>query len=214
MQWRSVDGDDSPPGHGRALTVGPRALLVEVAGADEARLLADWVRSNGVTCDDVVPAAGTVLLDGLADLDRARSVLERWSPDAAATVPGALVHVPVHYDGADLERVADLWQVSVDEVVSRHTGHEFVSAFTGFAPGFAYLSGLPPAWAVDRLETPRAVVPAGSVALADAWCGIYPGASPGGWLLLGRTDVVLWDLDRPGGPALLPPGTRVRFVVA
>lgn len=214
MVWRSVDGDDASSGGSRTLAVGPRALLVEVAGAEEARLLADWVRASGVTCDDVVPAARTVLLDGVADLEQARSLLQRWSLDDVPAATGALVHIPVHYDGVDLERVADLWEVSVDEVVARHTRHEFVSSFTGFAPGFAYLSGLPPAWAVGRLETPRSLVPAGSVALADAWCGIYPGASPGGWLLLGRTDVVLWDLERPGGPALLPPGTRVRFVVA
>ncbi|WP_110238627.1 5-oxoprolinase subunit B family protein [Nocardioides gilvus] len=214
MDRRSVHSDGSRTRRGRTLAVGPHALLVEVSGADEARVLADWIRAGPLVCDDVVPAASTVLLDGVADLDRARSIVENWSPEQAVAQHGALVRIPVHYDGEDLGRVADLWGVSLDEVVGRHTGCEFVSSFTGFAPGFAYLTGLPPAWAVSRLESPRAHVPAGSVGLADAWCGIYPTSSPGGWLLLGRTDAVLWDLDRSGGPALLPPGTRVRFVVA
>lgn len=201
-------------GHLRTLRVGPRALLVEVSGADEARLLADWVRGNGLHCDDVVPAARTVLLDGVDDPESARTVVARWSPTEPAGTSGELVHIPVHYDGADLERVADVWGVGVDEVVARHTTCEFISSFTGFAPGFAYLSGLPTEWSVPRLDVPRAVVPAGSVALADDWCAVYPGESPGGWLLLGRTGVTLWDLSRTAGPALLMPGTRVRFVVA
>lgn len=214
MQWLSDDGDRARPARSRTLSVGPHALLVEVADAEEARLLAAWIRAVGLPCDEVVPAAGTVLLDGVNDLERAREMVEGWTPDEASAAGGDLVQVPVRYDGDDLDRVADLWEVGVDEVIARHTGLEFVSSFTGFAPGFAYLSGLPPAWAVGRLDSPRTVVPAGSVALADTWCGVYPGASPGGWLLLGRTDVVLWDLDRPGGPALLAPGTRVRFVSA
>ena len=118
----------------------------------------------------------------------------------------------MRYDGPDLEAVARHWGVPVEEVVRRHTGLELVSAFVGFAPGFSYLSGLPPAWAVPRLDSPRPRVPAGAVAVADAWCAVYPGESPGGWLLLGRTDVAVWDLGRSGGPSLLPPGTRVRFV--
>lgn len=212
MTWGSAYDDSSGERGDRTLPVGPRALLVEVSGADEARMLAEWVRASSLVCDDVVPAASTVLLDGVADLELARRVLATWSPEQSVATSGALVHVPVEYDGADLGRVADLWQVSVDDVITRHTGLDFVSSFTGFAPGFAYLTGLPSAWSVGRLPSPRPQVPAGSVALADAWCGIYPTASPGGWLLLGRTDAGLWDLDRAEGPALLPPGTRVRFV--
>jgi KipI family sensor histidine kinase inhibitor len=86
-------------------------------------------------------------------------------------------------------------------------------AFCGFAPGFAYLRGLPAAWAVPRLAVPRARVPAGSVALAGGYAGIYPSASPGGWRLVGRTAVTLFDVRREP-PALLSPGTRVRLVTA
>ena len=118
------------------------------------------------------------------------------------------------YDGEDLDRVAHRWSVDVDEVVARHTNIEFVATFGGFAPGFSYLAGLPEQWALPRLDSPRSRVPAGSVALADRWCGIYPSASPGGWWLLGRTQVAVWDLEREPNPSLLVPGTRVRFVAA
>ena len=123
------------------------------------------------------------------------------------------MEVPVVYDGADLEDVAARWGTDVDEVVARHGGIEFVSAFCGFAPGFAYLAGLPEEYAVPRLDSPRSRVPVGSVGLAGTWCGVYPSESPGGWRLLGHTDLTLWDPDR-SEPALLAPGTRVRFVPA
>jgi KipI family sensor histidine kinase inhibitor len=96
-------------------------------------------------------------------------------------------------------------------VAARHQAVTFVSAFCGFAPGFAYLSGLDAA--VSRLATPRTRVPAGSVALAGTWCGVYPTTSPGGWRIIGSTDARLWDVDRDP-PALLVPGTRLRFVAA
>ena len=86
-------------------------------------------------------------------------------------------------------------------------------AFCGFTPGFAYLRGLDPVLVVPRLATPRVRVPTGSVAIADTWSAVYPRESPGGWRLIGRTDAVLWDLGRPS-PALLAPGTRVRFAEA
>lgn len=207
------------PVHVRAF--GPTALLAEVGDAAAALALATWLREQGVAATEVVPAARTVLLDGLdpADVGPTRALLASWlgqptaGGDRRPASGGPVVELAVVYDGPDLDDVADLWGVSREEVVARHTGLELVSVFCGFAPGFAYLSGLPQEWAVPRLGSPRTRVPAGSVALADTWCGVYPTASPGGWRLLGRTSASLWDVDRDP-PALLAPGTRVRFVAA
>lgn len=188
------------------LRVGRDAVLVEVASSAEAVSLARWARDRGLA-RDVVPGALTVLLDGLVDPARLPASLSPWRP--GETPAGPLVEVPVVYDGPDLADVAARWGCSPDDVATRHQETELVAAFCGFAPGFAYLSGLDVD--VPRLATPRTRVPAGSVALAGTWCGVYPTASPGGWRVIGRTDVVLWDAARTP-PALLAPGTRVRFV--
>lgn len=209
----SVDPALTACGQPRAVRVGTDAWLFRVPGPVEAASLAAWLRSRQVDCVDVVPAMASVLVDGVVDEARLAAAVGDWEP-AAASPGGGLVEVPVTYDGPDLETVARRWEVTPDEVVARHTAVEFVATFTGFAPGFSYLSGLPAAWALPRLTSPRSRVPAGSVALADQWCGIYPSESPGGWLLLGHTTIRLWDLSRARGPALLAPGTRVRFVVA
>ena len=176
--------------------------------AECAASLARWARAGGIEADEVVPAATTVLFDGV-DPALVEAALPRW-PTEGADRSGPLVRVPVGYDGPDLTLVAAHWGCTVDEVVARHTAIEFTSLFTGFAPGFAYLAGLPRGWALPRLASPRARVAPGSVGLADSWCGVYPTAAPRGWLLLGTTDVVLWDAGREP-PALLAPGTRVRF---
>jgi KipI family sensor histidine kinase inhibitor len=123
-----------------------------------------------------------------------------------------LVEIPVDYGGEDLTAVAAVWKLSEAEAIETVARTEFTVAFCGFTPGFAYLTGLPSELAVPRLDTPRAKVPAGSVALADCYAGIYPTASPGGWRLIGSTDAVLFDPDR-SPPALLAPGTRVRLTV-
>jgi KipI family sensor histidine kinase inhibitor len=119
----------------------------------------------------------------------------------------------VTYDGPDLDDVTRLTGLSRAEVVAAHTGTPWRVAFGGFAPGFAYLVGGDPRLRVPRRVRPRPSVPAGSVALAGEFSGVYPRSSPGGWQLLGRTDTVLWDVDRDP-PALLTPGTIVRFVDA
>jgi KipI family sensor histidine kinase inhibitor len=160
----------------------------------------------------VVPGARTVLFDGVFDAQALAGLLTAWTPEAAVEL-GDLVEIAVAYDGADLEDVAARWGTDVEGVVARHGEIEFVVAFCGFAPGFAYLAGLAEEYAVPRLDSPRSRVPAGSVGLAGTWCGVYPSASPGGWRLLGRTDAALWDPSR-SEPALLAPGTRVRFVTA
>jgi KipI family sensor histidine kinase inhibitor len=136
-------------------------------------------------------------------------LLEDWRAGGGRP-EGPLVELPVVYDGADLELVAELWSTDPPGVARTLGELELVAAFSGFAPGFSYLSGLPAELAVPRLESPRPRVPAGSVAIADTWCGVYPSASPGGWSLVGRTDVVTWDQAREQ-PALLAPGTRVRL---
>lgn len=189
------------------------ALRVEVDSAGHAAALAAWARGTGIEAEEIVPAARTVLFDGVPDLARLESALAGWDGNAAVPADGPLVTIDVVYDGADLPRVAERWGCSVEEVVARHTALELVSVFCGFAPGFAYLAGLPAPWQVPRLATPRPWVPAGSVAIAGEWCAVYPTGSPGGWNLLGRTDAVLWDPSRED-PVLLAPGTRVRFRAA
>jgi KipI family sensor histidine kinase inhibitor len=198
--------------HVRLRPCGPGAVLAEVADSSAARSLAAYARAAQLPAGEIVPGARTVLFDGVADADRLADLLGGWTP-GTPTEEGELVEVPVVYDGADLADVASRWGTDVDGVVARHGEVEFVAAFCGFAPGFAYLSGLPGGRAVPRLDTPRPKVPAGSVALADAWCGVYPSESPGGWRLIGRTALSLWDPHR-SRPALLAPGTRVRFVPA
>ncbi len=192
------------------LPVGRHAVLVEVGSPDAAVSLATWARARALA-RDVVPGATTVLLDGLteelSDRDALGRTLEPWRPGAVE--PGPLVELSVTYDGPDLDDVAERWGCDRDEVARRHTATELVAAFCGFAPGFAYLSGLEVE--VPRLATPRTRVPAGSVGLAGRWCGVYPTDSPGGWRIIGHTDAVLWDARRDP-PALLMPGIRVRFV--
>lgn len=195
----------------REIRVGEHAVLVEVADAWAAADLARWARASGVNALDIVPASTTVLFDGV-DRDELAAQIDAWRP-SPQSAQGELIRVPVVYDGPDLSRVAQMWSCSEDEVVSRHTATEFTALFGGFAPGFSYLGGLPEELRVARLDTPRPRVPAGSVAIADTMCAIYPGASPGGWLILGHTDLRLWD-PAASPPALLVPGTQVRFHAA
>ncbi|MCF1594798.1 5-oxoprolinase subunit B family protein [Streptomyces muensis] len=199
----------------RALPVGDDALLVEVASGEEAQALhTELLRRRGegsLSVREIVPAARTVLLDGLAD--PARLAAELTTAEVPPAPPRArdVVELPVRYDGPDLADVAAHWGVAPREVARIHADTEFSVAFCGFAPGFGYLTGLPPRYDVPRRATPRTAVPAGAVALAGPYTGVYPRSSPGGWQLIGTTDSVLWDHTRVPA-ALLSPGTRVRFV--
>jgi KipI family sensor histidine kinase inhibitor len=121
------------------------------------------------------------------------------------------VEIPVTYDGADLDDVADLTGLSPHDVIAAHTGTLWTVAFGGFAPGFFYLADGDPRLHVPRRPSPRTHVPAGSVGIAGGFSGVYPRESPGGWQLIGRTDQIMWDTARRP-PALLAAGTRVRFV--
>lgn len=199
----------------RVLPVGEDALLVEVCSGEEAQALhAELLRrrkEGSLAVREIVPAARTVLLDGLAD--PARSAAELTAAQLPPVPPRArrTVEIPVRYDGPDLAEVSARWGVPAREVARIHAATEFRVAFCGFAPGFGYLTGLPARYDVPRRATPRTSVPAGSVALAGPYTGVYPRSSPGGWQVIGTTDAVLWDHTRVPA-ALLSPGTRVRFV--
>ena len=186
-------------------------LLVELDDAQQALAVYDEARRRGVKASDIVSAARTVLFEAVDDVDALTASLPSWQTSGTSSTTGDLVEVPTTYDGEDLDDVAHRWDMTRDEVVATHTGAELVVAFCGFAPGFPYCTGLPARLAVPRLDSPRPRVPAGAVGLAGPFTGIYPTASPGGWRLIGRTDLVLWDVDRDP-PATLVPGTRVRFV--
>ncbi|MGY1835314.1 allophanate hydrolase subunit 1 [Blastococcus sp. SYSU DS0510] len=197
----------------RAVAHGDRAVLVEAADpADVPGLHAALVAAPLAGQVDLVPAARTVLvlLDRpVTDLDVV--ALRGLVPAAPEGGPArAPVVLPVVFDGPDLAEVARLTGHPEEDVVAALTGAALTVAFGGFAPGFGYLTGLPAELHVPRRTTPRTRVPAGSVALAGPYAGVYPRASPGGWQLVGRTDAVLFDVDRDP-PALLAPGTAVRF---
>lgn len=199
----------------RVLPSGTCGLLVEMDGLEEVMGLYAAIeqdRPDGVV--DVIPAARTVLLvtePGTADLRDVEEAVRRLRPSSRRRVQGDLVELPVTYDGEDLPDVAELLSCDVEEVVRRHTGVEWTVAFCGFAPGFGYMTAEGGGWDIPRRPSPRTRVPAGSVALAGEFSGVYPRESPGGWQLIGRTSVRVFDIDRDP-PALLRPDTRVRFV--
>lgn len=183
-------------------------------------------RASGIGVVDVVPAATSVVVthaaheaatvrrlladavqhvtsasntDGYIPSDRARRVLE------------PVVEIPVRYDGADVEEVANHCGMSPADVITLHAGATYVVEFCGFSPGFAYLTGLPERLRLPRRSSPRPRVTAGSVAIAAGYSAVYPRDSPGGWHLLGTTSLTMWDASRVA-PALLRPGMVVRFV--
>jgi KipI family sensor histidine kinase inhibitor len=198
----------------RSVVVGRRALLLEFDQASDVpagRVAALTALSEAGVAhpEEVVPGARTLLLDGVDPIAARAAVSNLRLPSATSSRCGRLVEVPVLYDGEDLDAMAELWGIPREAVIARHSGTEFQVAFCGFAPGFPYLLGLDAD--VPRRASPRTRVPAGAVGLAGRFCGIYPTDSPGGWQLVGRTSARLFDVDRDP-PALLPPGTRVRFV--
>jgi KipI family sensor histidine kinase inhibitor len=197
----------------RVLAYGDAALLVEPDDPTTVVALGAAMRDRpGVL--EVVPAACTLLIRAEpAALAAVRAQL----PEIVVRLAGpsesdaAEVELAVHYDGPDLAGTAAELGIGPAELVRRHAAGTYSVAFCGFVPGFAYLRGLDPALHVARLAQPRIRVPAGAVGIAGKFTGVYPRESPGGWRLLGRTDAPLWDLARVP-PALLVPGTRVRFV--
>ncbi|SEF00880.1 5-oxoprolinase subunit B family protein [Ruania alba] len=205
----------------RALPCGERAVLLEVEDLTAVHALTRSLheaRARGELSGviDVVPATRTVLVtvSDPAALARvaalAQNTVSAGSTEAPAVQDDEAVVIEVRYDGPDLEDVARLTGLSAAEVIARHTAATYTADFLGFAPGFAYLSGLDPSLHVSRLESPRPSVPAGAVAIAGDKSAVYPRSSPGGWRLLGHTDAVLFDHEADP-PALLRAGTRVRF---
>jgi KipI family sensor histidine kinase inhibitor len=197
----------------RVRSCGRWAVLLELDTADEVAATAAALRDAALPdVVELVPAARTVLVAVRpgGDLSAVRAAVSSVDPSSAGQAAGTLHTIPVIYDGEDLALVASTAGVSVDEVVALHTGAEYTVDFCGFAPGFGYLSGLPEPLRQPRLESSRPAVPAGSVGLADVYSCVYPRRSPGGWRLLGRTDLVMFD-PAADPPARLSPGDRVRF---
>lgn len=194
----------------RVLPCGPHARLIEhddpVGYAAAVRQAGSAGLIDGIV--EVIPAESTVLVT--FDRPVNDDALERVTPLTAPSLAGDILTIPVVYDGADLREVAGQAGLTVDEVISLHAGATYSVAFCGFAPGFAYLTGADPRLHIPRRATPRTRVPAGSVAIAAGYSAVYPLASPGGWHLLGTTGLRIFDPDR-AEPALLRPGTRVRF---
>jgi KipI family sensor histidine kinase inhibitor len=196
---------------------GDRALLVECASTDEVLALTTTLNEAKIPgVLDIVPASRTILLTLAGPRDQAptRQVLARLEVNAAGMAANDDGHIDVVidvvYDGADLADIADLTGLDIPGVIEAHTARPWRCGFGGFAPGFAYLMGGDPRLSVPRRSEPRTKVPAGSVGLAGEFSGVYPRQSPGGWQLIGHTEAVLWDVDRPQ-PALLMPGMRVQF---
>lgn len=209
----------------RLCPAGDSAILVRlgdrIAPQINARVLAllaalDAAAPAGVV--ECIPAYASLLVT-FDPLRTSRSqvsevILDAWRcRRARRPPPPRLVHVPVRYGGAagsDLAEVARLTGLSAEEVILRHAGAEYQVYFLGFLAGYPYLGGLSPALAVPRLAVPRTSVPAGSVAIAESQTGIYPVSSPGGWRLIGCTDLPVFDAHKDP-PALFAPGDRVRF---
>lgn len=189
-------------------------LLVELPNLDAVQALYAALAEappKGVT--NLVPAARTLLLHldpQHADVTEIEHAVRAVEPHDRQHDSDDLLQVPVVYDGDDLAEVAELTGLTERDVVRRHTSAEWTVAFGGFAPGFGYLSGGPPELVVPRRTESRTKVPPGSVGLAGAFSGIYPRESPGGWQLIGRTELEIWRTHR-NPPALLRPGVRVRF---
>lgn len=202
----------------RVVPFGESALLVELEqridpeiASRAAAIASAWERAGHGAA---VPTYASVLLrfDPLATSpERATALAAELLDVRGEPLSGRSIMIPTRYDGPDLEEVARLSGLGVREVVELHTAREHLAYFLGFMPGFAYCAGVDPRIVAPRLASPRSRVVAGSVAVADGQTAVYPLTSPGGWRLLGRTELAVFD-PRRDPPALIAPGDRVRFV--
>lgn len=199
----------------RFLPVSLSAFLVELPTLGETLSFFSALQAKKLHgIKEMLPAARTVLISFAPHETSIAALVDQISRlqlNNDARQVGPCVEVPVDYNGEDLPEVAELTGLSVAEIIRRHTQHEYIVAFCGFAPGFGYLTGGDPALQVPRRKTPRARIPAGAVGLAGEFTGVYPLASPGGWQIIGTTPVKMWDLSR-AAPAFFQPGYQVRFV--
>ncbi len=208
----------------RVLPAGDSAWSIElperidaVINARAIRIARD-VKAAGLPVTDIVVGyrAVMVYVDPLsADAAGVEARLHEIATAASAddTAPGALVEVPVCYDGAygpDLGEVAAFGGCSIEDVIALHLGREYRVFVVGFVPGFAYMATVDPRIAAPRRPSPRLKVPPGSVAVAAGQTGVYPAETPGGWSLIGRCPVKPYDADR-AEPFMFHPGDTVRF---
>jgi KipI family sensor histidine kinase inhibitor len=205
------EADEGTPAVRTVRPFGRRGLMVDLEAPADVHRLRRVVEAAGRAVE-VVPGWCTLLVRTDEDpgplADWLRRVELAEGEQASDVEP---VEIEVVYDGPDLEDVAKHVNRSADEVVKLHTRPEYTVVMLGFSRGFPYLAGMDETLAgLSRLATPRKKVPAGSVGIALDQTGIYPKTSPGGWRLLGRTDVTLFDPDR-WPPSLLEPGGTVRF---
>lgn len=201
----------------RLMPCGDTAVLAEVEHLQTVLALYRELHREPVEgVVDLVPAARTLLVrydPATTSVEVVSDWLRHARVDTGAAPAERTVEIPVVYDGEDLTATAEAVGWSVEELVAAHSGQRWLVGFAGFTPGFAYLVAEEEWPSVPRRDDPRTSVPAGSVALADRFSGVYPRSTPGGWQLVGRTDTPLWDLASDP-PALLVPGTAVRFVDA
>lgn len=192
--------------------LGSRAVRIRVTPGTVEALRAHLAAEPLPGQRELIPGGETVtvLFDGARSAREAERVLSAMAPPEPLVADGPLVEIGVVYDGEDLQDVAELFGTDSAGVVRMHTERLWQVGFLGFAPGFAYLRSTEPGPEIARRASPRVRVPAGAVGLAGEYSAVYPRTSPGGWQLIGRTDAELWCLDRDP-PALLVPGTRVRF---
>ena len=184
-----------------AVTAGVPGWGVPIPGA--ASLL--------VPVDPLEPGVGAAAARLVAIVAEAEAAGAEPAAPAALEASLEILEIPTRYDGPDLDAVAEMTGLGPAEIAERHAAITYTTLFLGFVPGFGYLGPLPAALAVPRRPVPRTHVPAGSVAIAGSQTAVYPIDSPGGWWLIGRTDLVLWDPAREP-PAVLRPGRLVRFV--
>lgn len=200
----------------RFLPVNLDTLMVELDDLEQTLALFDALSAEPIAgVEEIIPAARTLLIQFRPSAITRQTLVDQLARRDASqrrAVEQRRVEIPVHYNGEDLDEVAALLQISREEVIRRHTAEDYSVAFCGFAPGFGYLTG-GAGFQVPRRKTPRTRIPAGAVALAGEFSGIYPKASPGGWQIIGVTPLQMWDLER-AEPALLRPGYKVRFVDA